>query len=178
MANTFLAAQGKNLQKSRVEDDKLPLARTILDKAKSRRVEIALPVDVLVADGLDAADGELVGVDTIPPGKMALDIGPRTVEIFGRKIAMAKTVFWNGPMGLFETPAFARGTFEVAKVMSGVSGFTVVGGGDSAAAVKKAGDVIAKGFNHISTGGGASLELIEGKKLPGVEALRSAEVAE
>ena len=178
MANTFLAAQGKNLQKSRIEEDKLPLARTILDKAAARRVEIALPVDVLVADGLDATDGELVGVDTIPAGKMALDIGPRTVEAFGRKIAMAKTVFWNGPMGLFETPAFARGTFEIAKVMSGVSGFTVVGGGDSAAAVKKAGEAIAKGFDHISTGGGASLELIEGKKLPGVEALRSSEVAD
>ncbi len=178
MANTFLAAQGKNMQKSRIEEDKLPLARTILDKAKSRRVEIALPTDVVVADGLDSTEGQVVSVDAIPPGKMALDIGPKTVETFGRRIAMAKTVFWNGPMGLFETAAFAKGTFEIAKVMSGVDGFTVVGGGDSAAAVKKAGDVIAKGFDHISTGGSASLELIEGKKLPGVDALKSNDSSE
>jgi phosphoglycerate kinase len=178
MANTFLAAQGKNTQKSRIEEDKLPLARTILDKAAAKRVEVALPVDVVVAESLDATEGQPAGVDAIPAGTMALDIGPRTVEAFGRKIAMAKTVFWNGPMGLFETPAFSKGTFEVARVMSGVSGFTVVGGGDSAAAVKKAGEAIAKGFDHISTGGGASLELIEGKKLPGVEALRSSEAAE
>jgi phosphoglycerate kinase len=178
MANTFLAAQGKNMQKSRIEEDKLPLARTILDKAAAKRVEVALPVDVIVADSLEAETGEVANADAVPAGKMALDIGPKTIEAFGRKIATAKTVFWNGPMGLFETAAFSRGTFEIAKIMSGVSGFTVVGGGDSAAAVKKAGEGIAKGFNHISTGGGASLELIEGKKLPGVEALRSGEAAE
>lgn len=178
MANTVLAAQGKNVQRSRIEEDKLPLARTILDKAKSKRVEVALPLDVIVAAGLDATEGQVVSVDAIPAGTMALDIGPKTVELFGRKIAMAKTVFWNGPMGLFETPAFSKGTFDVAKVMSGVTGFTVVGGGDSAAAVKIAGEAIAKGFDHISTGGGAALELIEGKKLPGVEALRTADTAE
>jgi len=178
MANTFLAAQGKNMQKSRIEEDKLPLARTILDKAKSKRVDVALPVDVVVAPGLDAPEGTIVSADAVPANTMALDIGPKTIEAFSRKIAMAKTVFWNGPMGLFETPAFATGTFEVAKVMSGVTGFTVVGGGDSAAAVKQAGEAIARGFDHISTGGGASLELIEGKKLPGVEALRTAEMAE
>jgi len=178
MANTFLAAQGKNLQKSRIEEDKLPLARTILGKAQSRNVQILLPVDVVVATGLDAAAGNAVSADAVPEGSMALDIGPKSVELFGQAIRKAKTVFWNGPMGLFETPAFSKGTFEVARIMSQASGFTVVGGGDSAAAVKQAGEDVAKGFNHISTGGGASLELIEGKKLPGVEALRSAEGAE
>ena len=178
MANTFLAAQGKNLQKSRIEDDKLPLARTILAKARDKGVTVALPVDAIVASSLEATSGEPCSVDAIPEGAMALDIGPKTVEAFAKELRRAKTVFWNGPMGLFETPAFAKGTFELAAVMSQISGFTVVGGGDSAAAVKAAGDEIAKGFDHISTGGGASLELIEGKKLPGVEALRSAENAE
>jgi phosphoglycerate kinase len=177
MANTFLAAQGKKMAKSRIEEDKLPLARTILSKAEGRGVAVHLPVDAIVAAGLDAGSGEVASVDAVPEGTMALDIGPRSIELFGREVSRAKTVFWNGPMGLFETPAFAKGTFEIARIMSGVSGFTVVGGGDSAAAVKQAGEAIARGFNHISTGGGASLELIEGKKLPGVEALRSPEVA-
>ncbi|KYF74748.1 phosphoglycerate kinase [Sorangium cellulosum] len=178
MANTFLAAQGKNVQKSRIEEDKLPLARTIMSKARDRGIQLLLPVDVVVASGIDATQGESASVDSIPEGTMALDIGPRSVELFGKAIEKAKTVFWNGPMGLFETPAFSKGTFDVARIMSSASGFTVVGGGDSAAAVKVAGEQIAQGFNHISTGGGASLELIEGKKLPGVEALRSAEVSE
>ncbi|HTN83900.1 MAG TPA: phosphoglycerate kinase [Sorangium sp.] len=178
MANTFLAAQGKNVQKSRIEEDKLPLARTIMSKARDRGIQLLLPVDVVVASGIDATEGEPASVDSIPEGTMALDIGPRSVELFGKAIEKAKTVFWNGPMGLFETPAFSKGTFDVARIMSGASGFTVVGGGDSAAAVKVAGEQIAQGFNHISTGGGASLELIEGKKLPGVEALRSVEVSE
>ncbi|AGP32841.1 MULTISPECIES: phosphoglycerate kinase [Sorangium] len=178
MANTFLAAQGKNVQKSRIEEDKLPLARTIMSKARDRGIQLLLPVDAVVASGIDATQGEAASVDAIPEGTMALDIGPRSVELFGKAIEKAKTVFWNGPMGLFETPAFSRGTFDVARIMSGASGFTVVGGGDSAAAVKQAGEQIAKGFDHISTGGGASLELIEGKRLPGVEALRSAEVSE
>ncbi|WP_437764261.1 phosphoglycerate kinase [Sorangium sp. So ce281] len=178
MANTFLAAQGKNLQKSRIEEDKLPLARTIMSKARDRGIQLLLPVDAVVASSIDATQGEPASVDAIPEGTMALDIGPRSIEQFGQAIERAKTVFWNGPMGLFETPAFSKGTFDVARIMSGASGFTVVGGGDSAAAVKQAGEQIAKGFDHISTGGGASLELIEGKRLPGVEALRSAEVSE
>src|SRR6185503_7176821 len=121
-----------------------------------------------------ASSGEVVSVDAVPEGQMALDIGPKTLDLFGKELARAKTVFWNGPMGLFETPAFSRGTFELAVLISKLSAFTVVGGGDSAAAVKQAGEAVAKGISHISTGGGASLELIEGKKLPGIEALRSA----
>jgi phosphoglycerate kinase len=175
MANTFLAAQGKKLEASRIEEDKLPLARTILQKARDRGVEVLLPVDVVVAPSLDAQSGQVVSVDAIPSGMMALDVGPKTVELFGKQIERAKTVFWNGPMGLFESKAFSSGTFEIARIMSKASGFTVVGGGDSASAVKLAGEDVAKGFDHISTGGGASLELVEGKKLPGVEALRSAE---
>jgi phosphoglycerate kinase len=178
MANTFLAAQGKNVQKSRIEEDKLPLARTIMSKARDRGIQLLLPVDVVVASGIDSIAGAVASVDAIPEGNMALDIGPRTIDLFGGAVDKAKTVFWNGPMGLFETPAFSKGTFELARIMSAAPGFTVVGGGDSAAAVKQAGDAVARGFDHISTGGGASLELIEGKRLPGVEALRSAEVAE
>jgi phosphoglycerate kinase len=178
MANTFLAAQGKKMQKSRVEDDKLPLARTILGKARDKGIEVLLPVDVVVAEGLEATSGTTVDADAVPEGTMALDIGPKTVDLFSKAVDRAKTVFWNGPMGLFETPAFSAGTMELARRMSKAPGFTVVGGGDSAAAVKQAGEEIAQGFNHISTGGGASLELIEGKKLPGVEALRSAGAAE
>jgi phosphoglycerate kinase len=177
MANTILAAQGKDMQKSRVEEDKLALARTLLAKARDKGVAVLLPTDVVVAPGLDATAGETVYVDAVPPGTMALDVGPATVELFSRAVEKARTVFWNGPMGLFETPAFSTGTLDLARRMSAASGFTVVGGGDSASAVKLAGEEVARGFKHISTGGGASLELIEGKKLPGVEALRVPEVA-
>ncbi|MBK9264776.1 MAG: phosphoglycerate kinase [Polyangiaceae bacterium] len=177
MANTFLAAQGKKTAASKIEDDKLPLARTILQKARDRNVELLLPVDVVVANSLDAPVGTDVDASAIPDGTMALDIGPKTTALYGEQIQRAKTIFWNGPMGLFESAPFARGTFEVARIMSTASGFTVVGGGDSAAAIRKAGDDVAKGIDHISTGGGASLELIEGRKLPGVEALRMSEDA-
>jgi phosphoglycerate kinase len=173
MANTFLAAQGKDMAKSRIEEDKLALARTLLAKARDKGVEVLLPVDVVVAPGLDSTAGETVGADAVPAGTMALDVGPKTVDLFSKAVERAKTVFWNGPMGLFETPAFAKGTLELARRMSQAPGFTVVGGGDSAAAVKVAGEDVARGFKHISTGGGASLELIEGKKLPGVEVLRT-----
>jgi phosphoglycerate kinase len=175
MANTFLAAQGKNMQKSRVEEDKLALARSLLAKAEARGVEVLLPVDVVVAPALESTTGETVSASAVPPDTMALDVGPKTVDAFSRAVDRAKTVFWNGPMGLFETPAFANGTMELARRMSRAPGFTVVGGGDSASAVKLAGEDVVRGFKHISTGGGASLELIEGKRLPGVEALRTAE---
>ena len=172
MANTFLAAQGNNLQKSKIEEDKLALARTILEKAREKKVEIALPVDVVVAQSIEAAEGRNVDVDKIPENHMALDIGPKSVENFAKLIGKAKTVLWNGPMGLFEKTPFAGGTFAIAKAMAASNAFTVIGGGDSAAAVKEAGEDVAKKIKHISTGGGASLELIEGKKLPGIEVLR------
>jgi phosphoglycerate kinase len=173
MANTFLAAREHNMQRSLVEADKLALARTLLDKARDKGVDLVLPVDVVVAASTEASVGETVGVDAVPPGKMALDIGPATVREFGRRLSTAKTIFWNGPMGLFEKAPFANGTFAIARAMADSPAFTVVGGGDSAAAVNGAGDSIAKKMKHISTGGGASLELVEGKKLPGIEVLRS-----
>jgi phosphoglycerate kinase len=178
MANTFLAARGNNMQASLVEADKVALARTILEKARDRKVDVLLPVDVVVAAGIAATSGQVVGVDAVPPNTMALDIGPASVRAFAARFADAKTIFWNGPMGLFERPAFAEGTFGVARAIADSSGFTVVGGGDSAAAVYAAGGDIAGKMKHISTGGGASLELIEGKKLPGIEVLRTGEAAQ
>jgi phosphoglycerate kinase len=172
MANTFLAARGKNVQASKVEGDKLPTARSILEKAEAKGVEVLLPLDVVVAPSLEAGSGEVVDVSAIPPATMALDVGPRTVAAVAKRFAGAKTIFWNGPMGLFEKPPFASGTFGVARAMVESGAFTVVGGGDSAAAVHAAGDGLAAKMSHISTGGGASLELIEGKKLPGIEVLR------
>ncbi len=173
MANTFLAARDHKMQSSLVESDKLALARTLLDKAREKGVDLVLPVDVVVAASTEASAGEIVGVDAIPPGKMALDIGPASIREFSRRISNAKTIFWNGPMGLFEKTPFANGTFAIARAMADSPAFTVVGGGDSAAAVYAAGEAIAKKMKHISTGGGASLELVEGKKLPGIEVLRT-----
>jgi len=172
MANTFLAAKGVNVKASKVEDDKLALARTLLEKAGEKKVDLVLPVDVVVAQSIEASEGKTADVGAIPDGHMALDIGPKTIAAFEKHIAKAKTVFWNGPMGLFEKAPFSKGTFAVAKAMARSNAFTVVGGGDSAAAVKEAGAEIAEKMKHISTGGGASLELIEGKKLPGIEVLR------
>ena len=172
MANTFLAALGKDMRRSLVEKDKLALARTILDTARDRKVDLVLPVDGIVAKSPDDTAGEQCDVGALPDGTMMLDVGPKTVGLFARRIESAKTVFWNGPMGLFEKAPFAAGTFGLARAMAVSPAFTVVGGGDSAAAVHAAGADVAKGMKHISTGGGASLELIEGKKLPGIEVLR------
>jgi len=171
MANTFLAAKGVAMKKSKIEDDKLALARTLLEKAEAKRATVLLPVDVVVAASLDAAEGQVVPVGSVPDGMMALDIGPATVELFSKEFAKAKTIFWNGPMGLFEKAPFSKGTFGVAKAIAEAAAVVVVGGGDSVAAVQQA-DLAAR-FTHVSTGGGASLELIEGRKLPGVEALRA-----
>jgi phosphoglycerate kinase len=178
MANTFLAAKGKNMQASLVEADKLALARTLLEKAQARGVDVVLPVDVVVAASIEAgeADAETVSVDEVPAHKMALDVGPKTVELVIRRFGDAKTIFWNGPMGLFEKAPFAGGTFAIARAMADARAFTVVGGGDSAAAVHAAGIGVAEKMKHISTGGGAALELVEGKKLPGIEVLRTGEL--
>lgn len=174
MANTFLAAKACNMQASLVESDKLALARTILEKAQAKGIDVVLPTDVVCAASTAAEAGETVGVDAVPEGKMALDIGPKSVAEFAKRFEKAKTIFWNGPMGLFEKAPFSAGTFGVARAMAASKAFTVVGGGDSAAAVHAAGDGVAAKMGHISTGGGASLELIEGKKLPGIEVLRGA----
>jgi phosphoglycerate kinase len=165
MANTLLAAQGADMKKSLFEADWLAKGRTLLEKAKSKGVDLVLPTDVVTAASLDATSGNTVKANAVPDGEMALDIGPESVK--------AKTVFWNGPMGLFENKAFAAGTNGIAQAVADSPGFTVVGGGDSVAAVKAAGDAVLKKIGFISTGGGASLELVEGKKLPGVEALRA-----
>ncbi|MCL2823466.1 MAG: phosphoglycerate kinase [Polyangiaceae bacterium] len=172
MANTFLRALGKDTKASKIEEDKLALARTIVEKAKDRNVDLILPEDVIVAKDIDATEGLRVDVGSIPDGHMALDVGEKTVAKIKSACIRAKSIFWNGPMGLFENPAFASGTFAVARAMATSKAFTVVGGGDSASAVRLAGDDIAGAFTHISTGGGASLELIEGRKLPGIEVLR------
>jgi phosphoglycerate kinase len=181
MANTFLAAQGVDVAASRVEADKLPLARTIVEKARSgrggRTVDLVIPTDVVVAEALDATAGRTVDVKSIPAGTMALDIGPKTVALFMKRFENAKTILWNGPLGLFEKAPFAEGTFAVARAIAASKAFSVIGGGDSAAAVVAAGGDVAAKISHISTGGGASLELLEGKKLPGLEALRGSAAA-
>ncbi|MED4907702.1 phosphoglycerate kinase [Brevibacillus centrosporus] len=170
MANTFLKAQGYGIGASLCEDDKLDLARTLIAQAKERNVSLLMPVDVVVADRFAAdAEKQTVSIDEIPDGWMALDIGPKTVEQYHKVIVDSKTVVWNGPMGVFEMDAFAQGTIGVAKAMSECSGTTIIGGGDSVAAVEKAG--VAEQMTHISTGGGASLEFMEGKELPGVAVL-------
>lgn len=173
MANTFLKAMGHDTKASKIEEDKLALARTIIDKARDKKVALIVPVDVVVAADINATEGKVVDVGAIPDGMMALDIGPKTVALIDAQCRQAKTIFWNGPMGLFENKPFSMGTFGVARAIAATKAFSVVGGGDSAAAVKDAGPEIEKAFTHISTGGGASLELIEGRKLPGIEALRS-----
>jgi phosphoglycerate kinase len=173
MANTLLAARGANMQKSKIEQDWLARGRTLLEQAQGRGVSVLLPTDVVVADSLEASEGKVVAVGAVTEGQMALDVGPQTVRAFAEQIAKAKTVLWNGPMGLFENPAFAAGTNGVARALTECGGFTVVGGGDSVAAVQAAGEEVAGKISHISTGGGASLELLEGRKLPGVEALRT-----
>ena len=173
MAYTFLAAQGHQVGDSMLEADQIAAVSAMLAEAARAGVEVVLPVDHLVADRFASdAQPELVpGVD-IPAGRRALDIGPATQELFARKLADAKTVFWNGPPGVFEFPAFAGGTRAVARAISAVPGLTVVGGGDSAAAVRLLG-FPDDAFTHISTGGGASLEYLEGAALPGLTALEA-----
>jgi phosphoglycerate kinase len=171
MAYTFLAAQGHRIGDSILEAEQIGQVTAVLADAARAGVEVVLPVDHVVADRFAAdAEPELVNGPDIPDGRMGLDIGPATRELFGRRLSDAKTVFWNGPPGVFEFPAFAAGTRAVAEAISAVTGLTVVGGGDSAAAVRHL-NLPSDAFTHISTGGGASLEYLEGRDLPGLAAL-------
>ena len=170
MANTFFKAKGLEVGDSLVEDEALELARDLMTRAGGKLV---LPVDVVVADAFDNnANRKVVPVDAVEPGWRILDIGPQTVALFKEKLANAKTVVWNGPMGVFEMPNFARGTFEIAQILADLDAVTIIGGGDSASAVNQAG--VADKVSHVSTGGGASLEFLEGKVLPGIAALQDA----
>ncbi len=167
MANTFLKAQGCEVGQSFVEDDSLPMAREILQQADGK---LLLPVDVVVGDSFSAdAEATTVGIEEVPPGGLILDVGPRTLSLFQEKIASAKTVVWNGPLGVFEFPRFATGTVSLAKSLGEAPATTIVGGGDSIAALRQAG--LMDKMSHVSTGGGASLQFLEGKTLPGVAAL-------
>jgi 3-phosphoglycerate kinase len=173
MAYTFLAAQGHQVGDSILQAEQIPQVTAALAAARKAGVEVVLPVDHVVADRFAAdAEPEIVPGPDIPDGRMGLDIGPATRELFAARLADAKTVFWNGPPGVFEFPAFAAGTLAVAEAISRVAGLTVVGGGDSAAAVRHL-NFPAGAFTHISTGGGASLEYLEGRDLPGLVALEA-----
>ena len=172
MANHFVRAIGLEVGKSLLEAEKVPLAREILDACRRSGKTIALPADFVVAASPDdAAGARTVSVDRIPADKAALDVGPKTIEQFRRLLAPAKTIFWNGPMGVFEKPPFDKGTMAVARLVAESSAVTVVGGGESVQAAHAAG--VADRFTHVSTGGGASLEFLAEGKLPGIEALES-----
>ena len=173
MAFTFFKAQGKEIGKSLLEEEKLGLAKELLEKLSKSGVKFLLPVDVVVADEFsNDSPFETVSVNNIPPGKMGLDIGPESVKLFKEELLKSKTIVWNGPMGVFEMNNFAKGTFAIAEALAEATkagAVTVIGGGDSAAAISKAG--LENQVSHVSTGGGASLEFLEGKTLPGVAAL-------
>ncbi|HUG44314.1 MAG TPA: phosphoglycerate kinase [Acidobacteriota bacterium] len=170
MAFTFLKAEGKATGSSMLEEDRLELASELVRKAQDRGVGLLLPSDVRIAREIKAGtESMVVPVDAIPEGWMGLDIGPRTVEAFQREISAAGTILWNGPLGVFELDDFADGTIEIALAVAASSAYSLIGGGDSVSAVKKAG--VTNQISHISTGGGASLEFLAGKKLPGIEAL-------
>jgi len=169
MAYTFLRAKGIATGKSLVESDKIDLARDLLANASKKDVSIELPVDHVVAPGLDSTSSQVISVNQTPPDQMGLDIGPATVRRYSDIISRAKTIVWNGPMGVFENPKFAEGTFAIARAVADSKAFSIVGGGDSAAAVAQSG--VESKITHISTGGGASLEFLSGQNLPGVEVL-------
>ena len=170
MANHFVVALGLGVGKSLLEAEGVPIARKVIDRCKERGVNLVLPSDFLVAPSLEAAaQAKAVAMNAIPADQAALDVGPKTLEMFARMTKGAKTIFWNGPMGVFETKPFDAGTRGVAQLMADSGAFTVVGGGESVEAINEAG--LGPKISHVSTGGGASLDLISGKKLPGVEAL-------
>jgi phosphoglycerate kinase len=171
MACTFLKAQGKEVGRSLLEADRVPLAQDLLARADAAGVAVLLPVDAVITDRLEAeAPCQVVSVDAVPPDRLIADIGPATVQRFDTALADARTILWNGPMGVFEIPTFAAGTRALAEAVARSKGVKVIGGGDTVAAVEQTGT--AKHMTHISTGGGASLELLEGRVLPGVAALR------
>ena len=169
MAYTFLRARGIATGKSLVESEKIALAKDLLAKASTKNVSIELPVDHLVAPGLESAASQVISITETPPDQMGLDIGPETIRRYSGIIRQAKTIVWNGPMGVFENPKFASGTFAIARAVADSNAYSIVGGGDSAAAVAQSG--VGSKITHISTGGGASLEFLSGQKLPGVEVL-------
>jgi phosphoglycerate kinase len=172
MAYTFLKSQGLPVGKSLVENDKLDLARNLLEEARRRKFRFVLPVDHVLAESPDSASTRVTDIAQTPENLMGLDIGPKTIALFNQEIAAARTLVWNGPVGMFEKPAFAQGTLAIARAVAAASAAgatSIVGGGDSVAAVERSG--LASKISHISTGGGASLEFLAGKKLPGVEAL-------
>jgi len=172
MAYTFLKQKGVKVGDSLVEDDKLLTAQKVFDGAKARKVKLVLPVDHVIAKKVEAgAESKTTTSENIPTGWKGVDVGPKTVELFKNEIASSATIFWNGPLGVFEVKEFSNGTFEIAKALAASDATTVVGGGDSVAAINEAG--VADKINHISTGGGASLEFLEGQKLPGILALES-----
>lgn len=172
MAYTFLKAKGYEIGKSICEDDKMDLALSIIEKAKSKDVELIFPVDIVCTKEISQdSEGICADIEEIPTDLAGVDIGPKTIEIFKEKLKDAKTIMWNGPMGVFEIEQFAKGTNEIAKILSELDSITIIGGGDSAAAVEQGG--YADKMTHISTGGGASLEYIEGKVLPGIDALNN-----
>ncbi len=170
MANTFLKAKGFGVGTSLVEDDQVEVAKGILARAEERGISVHLPIDVVVADKFAAdANAQTVPAANVPEGTMILDIGPQTLGDYMKALSGAAAVVWNGPMGVFEMPAFARGSFGLARAIAGLKGTTIVGGGETAAVVAQAG--VADQITHVSTGGGASLEMLEGRVLPGVAAL-------
>ena len=172
MAYTFFRAQGIPTGKSLVEADKIDLAKELIAKAEKKGVRMELPVDHVVASGLDATESTVTTIDKMPPDQMGLDIGPETIRRYSEIIRQSKTIVWNGPMGVFENPRFSQGTFAIARAVADSNAFSIVGGGDSAAAVIQAG--VESKITHISTGGGAALEFLSGRKLPGVEVLTNA----
>ena len=176
MVFTFIKAMGKEIGNSLLESDKVEMAGDILKKAKAKGLNLLLPVDCVVAfDITEDAETSIVDIDAIPSNKKGLDIGPKSIDLFRTELKKAKTVVWNGPMGVFEVEQFAKGTYEIARILAEITAkgaITIVGGGDSASAVRKCG--LDDRLTHISTGGGASLEFLEGKTLPGVAALTDA----
>lgn len=172
MAYTFLKSQGLPIGKSLVENDKLDLARTLLDQARQRNFRLLLPVDHVLAESPDSSSIKIADIAATPDGWMGLDIGPKSIELFSQEISKARTIVWNGPLGMFERPAFAQGTLAIARAVAAATtkgATSIIGGGDSVAAAEQSG--VARQISHISTGGGASLEFLAGQRLPGVEAL-------